>query len=65
LGHKCIIAADAIDEPDWRTGKAQATRMVVILPEAWYTDWLTAPAGQNMAFYSNTQRIEWWLKAER
>lgn len=102
-GQKCIIAADAIYEPDWRTGKAQATRiersdgepmglaglwsvwkspsgawvasftmltinadehalmrhyhkpadekrMVVILPEASYTDWLAAPASQNMAF---------------
>jgi putative SOS response-associated peptidase YedK len=102
-GHKCIIPADAIYEPDWRSGKAKATRirridgepmglaglwsvwkapngatvasftmltinaddhalmrnyhkpadekrMVVILPEASYTDWLTAPASQNMEF---------------
>lgn len=64
-GHKCIIAADAIDEPDWHTGKAQAPRMLVILPEASYTDWLTAPAIKTWRFCSNTQRIEWWLKAER
>ena len=102
-GHKCIIPADAIYEPDWRSGKAQATRiarsnggalgvaglwsawespagdwissftmltinaddhplmrnfhkpgdekrMVVILPEATYDDWLNAPAARSMAF---------------
>lgn len=102
-GQKCIIPVDAIYEPDWRTGRAQATRigrsdgepmglaglwsvwkspsgawvasftmltinaddhalmrhyhkpadeklMVVILPEDSYTDWLTAPASQNMEF---------------
>ena len=102
-GQKCIIPADAIYEPDWRTGKAQATRiqrsdgepmglaglwsawkspagawvasftmltinaedhavmrnyhkpadekrMVVILPEASYSDWLTAQPSQNMDF---------------
>ena len=102
-GHKCIIPAEAIFEPDWRSGKAQATRivrsdggamgvaglwsawmspaydcifsftmltinaddhplmrdfhrpgdekrMVVILPEASYDDWLTAPAVRSMAF---------------
>ena len=102
-GQKCIIPADVIYEPDWRTGKAQATRiqrsdgepmglaglwslwkapngawiasftmltinaddhalmrnfhkpadekrMVVILPEASYSDWLTAPPSQNMNF---------------
>ena len=102
-GHKCIIPADAICEPDWRSGKAQAMRiahsnggalgvaglwsawkspagdwiysftrltinaddhplmrnfhkpddekrMVVILPEASYDDWLNAPAAQSMAF---------------
>lgn len=102
-GHKCIIPADAIYEPDWRSGKAQAMRiarsnggalgmaglwsawkspagdwvysftmltinaddhplmrnfhkpgdekrMVVILPEASYEDWLNAPAAQSMAF---------------
>lgn len=102
-GQKCIIPADAIYEPDWRSGEAKATRiqrsdsepmglaglwsvwkapngswiasftlltinaddhalmrnyhkpvdekrMVVILPDASYSDWLTAPASQNMAF---------------
>ena len=102
-GQKCIIPADAIYEPDWRSGKAQATRiqrsdgepmglaglwsvwkspagawvasftmltinaddhalmrnyhkpadekrMVVILPEASYSDWLTAPPSRNMDF---------------
>ncbi len=101
--HKCIIPADAIYEPDWRTGKAIATRiqrsdgepmglaglwsawkspagawvhsytmltinaddhtlmrnfhkpgdekrMVVILPEAAYDDWLKAPAARSMDF---------------
>lgn len=27
-GHKCIIPADAFYEPDWRSGKALATRIV-------------------------------------
>ncbi|MBC7446284.1 MAG: SOS response-associated peptidase [Polaromonas sp.] len=102
-GHRCIIPAEALYEPDWRSGKAQATRivrrdgralgvaglwsawkspagdpilsftmltvnaddhplmrnlhkpgdekrMVVILPEANYDDWLTAPVGRSMAF---------------
>ena len=101
--HRCIIPAEAIYEPDWRSGKAVATRitradgepmgiaglwswwksaagqelhsftmltinadehllmrhyhkpndekrMVVILPEGTYDDWLTAPAGQGMEF---------------
>lgn len=101
-GHRCIIPAEALYEPDWRSGKAQATRivrsdgralgvaglwsawkspagdsilsftmltvnaddhplmrnlhkpgeekrMVVILPEASYDDWLTAPVGRAMA----------------
>ena len=100
-GHKCIIPAEAIYEPDWRSGKARATRivrsdggamgvaglwsawkgaagdwilsftmltinaddhplmrnlhkpkdekrMVVILPEASYDDWLTAPVAKSM-----------------
>lgn len=102
-GHKCIIPADAIYEPDWRSGKALATRivrsdggamglaglwsawkspadewvlsftmltinadehplmrdfhkpgdekrMVVILPDVSYDDWLTAPAERSMDF---------------
>ena len=102
-GHKCIIPAEAIYEPDWRSGKARATRivrsdggafgvaglwsawkspagdwifsftmltinaddhllmrnfhkpgdekrMLVILPEASYDDWLTAPVARSMAF---------------
>ena len=102
-GHKCIIPADAIYEPDWRSGKALATRivrsdggamglaglwsgwkspagewvlsftmltinadehplmrnfhkpgdekrMVVILPDGCYDDWLTAPAERSMDF---------------
>ncbi len=102
-GQKCIIPADAIYEPDWRSGKAHPTRiqrsdgepmglaglwsnwkspagqwvrsfamltinadhhslmrnfhkpgdekrMVVILPEVAYDDWLTAPAGQSLNF---------------
>ena len=101
--HRCIIPADAIYEPDWRSGKAVPTRitrsdgepmgiaglwsqwkspagqvvhsftmltinadehalmrnyhkpgdekrMVVVLPEGAYQDWLTAPAGQAMRF---------------
>lgn len=28
LGRRCIIPAEAIFEPDWRTGKAQPTRIV-------------------------------------
>ena len=104
-GHRCIIPADAIYEPDWRSGKAVPTRitradgepigiaglwswwkspagqavhsftmltinaddhplmqnfhkpadekrMVVILPEEAYKDWLTAPADQTMRFMS-------------
>ena len=100
---RCIIPAEAIYEPDWRSGKAVPTRitradgapmgiaglwswwrssagiglhsftmltinatehalmrnfhkpadekrMVVILPEAAYTDWLTAPAAKGMDF---------------
>lgn len=100
---RCIIPAEAIYEPDWRSGKARATRitrsdgaalgiaglwsswkspagewvasftmltinadahplmrnfhkpgdekrMVAILPEARYGDWLTAPSGQAMEF---------------
>lgn len=102
---RCIIPADAIYEPDWRSGKAVPTRitradgqpmgiaglwswwkspagqavhsftmltinaddhplmrhyhkpsdekrMVVILPEGAYEDWLTAPAEQGMRFMS-------------
>ncbi|WP_338619067.1 SOS response-associated peptidase family protein [Achromobacter sp. E1] len=102
-GQHCIIPADAIFEPDWRSGKAVATRftradgaplgvaglwdrfrdaagqwqesytmltinadedplfrdyhqagkekrMVVILPEGAYGDWLTAPADQSRDF---------------
>ena len=102
-GHRCIIPADAIYEPDWRSGKAVPTRitradgepigiaglwswwkspagqavhsftmltinadyhplmqnfhkpadekrMVVILQEEAYEDWLNAPAGQAMRF---------------
>ena len=101
--HRCIIPAEAIFEPDWRSGKAIPTRitradgepmgiaglwsrwrspagqelhsftmltinasehglmcnfhkpadekrMVVILPEAAYNDWLTAPAASGMDF---------------
>lgn len=102
-GQHCIIPADAIFEPDWRSGKAVPTRisradgepmgiaglwswwkspagvevlsfamltinaddhslmrnfhkpadekrMVVILPESAYADWLEAPSAQSMAF---------------
>ena len=102
-GHRCIIPAEAIYEPDWRSGKAQATRIVcsdgrtlgvaelwsawkspsgdsilsfamltinaddhplmrnfhkpgnekrvvVIMPEAGYDDWLTAPMDRSMSF---------------
>ena len=102
-GHRCIIPAEAIYEPDWRSGKAVPTRitrtdselmgiaglwswwkspsgqelhsftmltinaddhhlmrnyhkpvdekrMVVVLPEGAYQDWLTAPAEQAMPF---------------
>ena len=102
-GHRCIIPAEAIFEPDWRSGKAVPTRitrvdgepmgiaglwswwkspagevlhsytmltinatehglmrnfhkpadekrMVVILPESAYTDWLTAPTTMGTAF---------------
>ena len=102
-GQKCIIPVEAFFEPDWRSGKAQATciqrrdgkpiglaglwsawkspagvwvqsytmltinaddhplmrnfhkpgdekRMVVILPEEAYDDWLKAPAARSMAF---------------
>lgn len=102
-GHRCIIPAEAIYEPDWRSGKAIATRiargdgqtmglaglwsawkspsggwvqsytmltinadehplmrnfhkpgdekrMVVILPEAAYDDWLKAPVERSMEF---------------
>ena len=102
-GHKCIIPAEAIYEPDWRSGKARPTRivrsdggvmgiaglwsawqspagewilsftmltinaddhplmrhlhkpgdekrMLVILPEASYDDWLTAPVSRSIAF---------------
>ena len=102
-GHRCIIRAEAIYEPDWRSGKAIATRigrgdgqpmglaglwsawkspsggwlqsytmltinadehplmrnfhkpgdekrMVVILPEAAYDDWLKAPVDRSMEF---------------
>ena len=101
--HRCIIPAEAIYEPDWRSGKAvparitradgepmgiaglwswwkspaglavhsftmltinadehalmrnyhkpaDEKRMVVILPEEAYEDWLNAPAGQAMRF---------------
>lgn len=101
--HRCIIPADAIYEPDWRSGKAVPTRitradgepmgiaglwsgwkspagqavhsftmltinasehalmrnyhkpndekrMVVVLPEDAYEDWLTAPTEQGMRF---------------
>jgi len=103
LGRRCIIPAEAIYEPDWRTGRAVATRiaradgqpmgiagiwaawrsptgeivrsmsmltvnaddhplmkqfhrpedekrMVVILPEADYADWLGHPPGQSERF---------------
>lgn len=102
LARHCITPAEAIYEPDWRSGKAVATRisradgrpmgiagiwtgwngpdgvvrsftmltinatdhplmqnfhkpddekrMVVILPEARYDDWLSAPAERSMAF---------------
>ena len=102
-GQRCIIPADAIYEPDWRSSKAIPTRitrtdgepmgiaglwswwkpaagpavhsftmltinaddhafmrnyhkpheekrMVVILPEGVYEDWLTAPANKSMEF---------------
>ena len=102
-GHRCIIPADAIYEPDWRSGRAIPTRitradgepmgiaglwswwkspagqavhsftmltinadahalmrnyhkpgdekrMVVVLPEGAYQDWLTAPVEQTMRF---------------
>ncbi len=102
-GYRCIIPADAFYEPDWRSGKAIATRieradgepmgiaglwswwkspagqevlsftmltinaddhalmrnyhrptdekrMVVILPEGSYSDWLTAPANATNKF---------------
>jgi putative SOS response-associated peptidase YedK len=102
-GQRCIIPAAAIYEPDWRTGKAIATRierldgkpmaiaglwsqwcsptgadvlsytmltinaddhalmqnmhkpddekrMVVILPDSAYSDWLAAPTGKTMDF---------------
>jgi putative SOS response-associated peptidase YedK len=103
LARHCIIPAEAFYEPDWRSGKAVATRisrtdgqpmgiaglwtgwkgpdgevvrsmtmltvnaadhplmrnyhkpddgkrMVVILPESQYSDWLTAPADRSMEF---------------
>lgn len=102
-GQKCIVPAEAIFEPDWRSGKAEATRfcradgaplgiaglwdryrdaagqwqesytmltinadqdplfkdyhqagkekrMVVILPEGAYEDWLTAPVADTREF---------------
>lgn len=102
-GQRCIVPADAFYEPDWRTGKAVATRftradgqpvgiaglwdvwtepgkppllsftmltmnatehallknyhrpedekrIIVILPQSQYADWLNAPAAESMDF---------------
>lgn len=110
-GHKCIIPAEAVFEPDWRSGKAVPTRisradgeplgiaglwtgwksptgtivrsytmltinadehplmrnfhrpgdekrMVVILPEGSYEDWLTAPVERTMAFMRSYPAVE-------
>ncbi|MBK6567357.1 SOS response-associated peptidase family protein [Candidatus Aalborgicola defluviihabitans] len=52
-GQRCIVPADAIFEPDWRSGKAVSTRIEsndgapLILPPDRYQDWLGLPSDIN------------------
>ena len=51
-GHRCIIPADAFFEPDWRTGKAIATRIanadVEPLGIAGLWSWWKSPKGETI-----------------